>query len=94
MRTAQREISRHENVSIFDFCPGLAFLLGPGDPKRIDRDEKQTEAQELGNNKSMLGNTDTRTSVNFKTREYEWSKLISRFAYRKTCRSVVVLSVF
>ena len=28
-------------VSIFCFCPGLAFSLGPRDPKRIDRDERQ-----------------------------------------------------
>ena len=31
-------------VSVFDFCLGLAFSLGPRDPKRIDRDEKQKEA--------------------------------------------------
>ena len=41
-------LSRQEKlrqfVSIFGFCLGLAVSLGPRDPKRIDRDERQREA--------------------------------------------------
>ena len=50
-RTAQRKISRQKKnetfVSILDFCLGVAFLLGPRDPERIDRDVKQREPKEL-----------------------------------------------
>ena len=35
---------RAKKLSIFYFCLGLAFSLGPRDPKRIDRDEKQRDA--------------------------------------------------
>ena len=37
-------LSRQEKLRQFGFCPGLAFSLGPRDPKRIDRDDRQREA--------------------------------------------------